>query len=229
MSEIMSLPIWLLIGVAALVVLDVVLFLADRYIMSFFVLLGTIFGLHYFFQTAEPILTFVQRIVADYAVYYLIAGVVVATIKWIIHCMKTANIIGELVAKFKRIDNYVPRNELGDNPSQYAMFVDYVETQAHSVYSHGGVNYLLNTDDFSSIDIPKIQTKDQMDKVLTPMARNYKARITFWVLQWPLVVATMFIEDLLIKIGHRVAELLDFALSKVARQFIARATSSIGV
>jgi hypothetical protein len=55
-------------------------------------------------------------------------------------------------------------------------------------------------------------------------ARNNIDRITFWVLQWPIVIVTTAFEDLIVNIGKNAARLFDFMLTRVSRMMI---TSSV--
>lgn len=80
-----------------------------------------------------------------------------------------------------------------------------------------------------SLDLPRSKQRNDeyVLNVLTPRTRDYLARVTFWVMQWPIVLIDFVLSDLLIKLGEHIAVLIDTVFSRMARMFVSNAIKGI--
>jgi hypothetical protein len=62
---------------------------------------------------------------------------------------------------------------------------------------------------------------------LTPRAKDNVGKITIWIYQWPVVIVSSLIEDLLIKLAKHFARFLDMVFSRVVRAMVAKATKGL--
>lgn len=190
----------LILGLVVILILaDIAFFVSDKYIFSFFFLLA-ILGISYFF--IPEVSAFVAErgwssIFTQLLPMYLAAGVGVALVKWVLYVLKKANYIKEMKAKFA----------LNGGDQSATRFVEWWNNQFGTRHisrcEDGGWGYVI-------------------DK-LTPSAKENIDRITFWVLQWPIVIVATILEDILIKLGKRVAELFDYLFNGVAKKIIGNA------
>lgn len=72
-----------------------------------------------------------------------------------------------------------------------------------------------------------VSTEDEMINELTPKAIHHKARITFWALEWPLVLISLVLEDILIRIGEWLAIVFDKVFTGVARRLVGNAIRGV--
>lgn len=191
----------LILGIVTILILaDIAFFVSDKYIFSFFLLLG-ILGVSFFF--IPEVASFVAErgwssILTQLLPMYLAAGVGVALVKWVLYVLKKANYIKAAKKKFTLNG--------GDDQSA-PKFVVWWNNQ----YGNRQIYHFENCDWDFVIDR------------LTPSAKENIDRITFWVLQWPIVIIATIFEDILIKLGKRVAELFDYLFNGVAKKIIGNA------
>lgn len=189
--------------------LDLVLFINDKYIASFFLLLGTIVFSYFFVPEAS-------QIVASYGwmgmftyvlPVYLGIGIGIAIVKWFLYNLKIAGRIKEAVGKFKKTfsSDGVPSREVNKK------FISYWNTY-----------YRPRVSEFHNYDSPEV-----IIDALTPTAKNEVERISFWILQWPIVVVATLLEDLLLKIGKHAAQFFDYAFNQLARKLVANAAKDL--
>ena len=193
-----------IIGVLLLV--DLLFFINDKYVVSFLGLIGITAGAWYFIPE-------VANLIATYGVFevaggYLVIGILTAGVKWFI-----ANI--SLWLKLRRA-----RSEFG---SKFAL-QDSPQHERHRAFAHfwndaygrGSLTPRINFYENTFENNPS-----HLVESLTLRAKDHIERISFWVLQWPIVIVATAFEDLLINIGRNVARFFDYAFTQFSRRLVA--------
>lgn len=196
--------------IIALLVFDVCLFtFFDRYIISFLFLLGMAVGAFFLLPTfaawAVEHMTDWPYIL-KWMSLYLVAGASVATLKWGFFNLKIRRELKRARDEFSSpaLDPIVRRKA-------------FVETlELGTIYK---TRMTLGSADYT--------TEEAFIAKLTPAARKYIDRVTFWALQWPLVLVGLILEDLLARIGEWLSDFYDFAFTRVARMLIGSAVKGI--
>jgi|SRR5579859_746865 len=62
---------------------------------------------------------------------------------------------------------------------------------------------------------------------LAPRAKDNIGKITIWIFQWPVVIVSSLIEDLIIKLAKHFATALDAMFSRVVRGMVAKVTKGL--
>jgi hypothetical protein len=207
-----------------LLFIDFLVFAAwDRYILSGVILVATIVAAYFFIPpVAEALAVMTLWDVAYYVGLYLAAGAGTAMIKWLAHLFKVGRFIGDCKATFSSYPNPDDVNKIRD----YRAFMTYVKDK--------GYNSVCRIDSYTSSDLnnalytmgresPPPISEDEMLAAITPRVANYRARIGSWVAQWPFVLLSLLFEDLLLKFGRWVADVLDLLFGRLARSIIKRA------
>lgn len=197
------------------------------------------------------------KIVAEYVPIYLVIGIGIATAKWVwfLRCVgatlkylkssfvtpvdvteKNQAEYDAAVAKYKtdlinweQSDAYRRNNK----PKEPAFFdpTPYAAIKNYAFYEHVkdkyGITELLRGQPKVRISNVRDFTKVSLTDVFTPRARDYIQRITFWVLQWPIVVLSTIVEDLILNIGTWVAQTFDTLFHNFARKIIGNAVKDI--
>jgi hypothetical protein len=201
---------FIIVFLTLFVIAEIGLFLADRYVWSFIVLISSLAYAVFFIPDVAAYVSLVGWwvIFTEMLPIYLAIGVVIATLKWFLFVLKRARKINEGYKKFSE------RTATSESRSRRKDFAEYWNSNYYHLgrVSITGVNF-TNDDEF-------IQT-------FTPKALNEVDRITFWVLQWPIVVVATFLEDLLIKFGKHVATLFDSIFNGVAKKIIGSSLKKI--
>ncbi len=189
-------------------VADLALFISDKYIASFFLLLGTLVASYFFVpEAAQIVATYGWMGMFTYVLpTYLGIGVGVAVIKWFFYNLKIAGRIKEAIAKFNK-----SCSGHNDEMAKRKSFIDFWNS-----------HYYPRVSSFQEWKDP-----DVVVDALTPKAKNEVDRITFWVLQWPIVVIATLLEDLLVKLGKHVADLFDYLFNQLARKLVSNATKDL--
>jgi hypothetical protein len=207
-----------------LLFIDFLVFAAwDRYILSGVLLIATAVAAYFFIPAvAEAFVGLTLWDVAYYAGLYLVAGAGTAMLKWLAHLFKVGRFISDCRSKFK----------------SYPMpaFVDTYDFRPFMAYvKDAGYDSVCRVDNFTSSNLtialhtvgcrtepPRI-SEEEMLAAITPRVANYRARISAWVAQWPFVLLALLFEDLLLKFGRWIADLLDWMFGHLARNIIKRA------
>lgn len=198
----------LLSVVAILLLVDLAFFIKDQYIASFFGLVSIVAGAWYFIpDVAVLIQTFgLLPILAG----YVGVGIGVATIKWFatnfIHWLRLREARSDFQDKYAKTD--------GDTPAsrEYA----FAKFWNNNFYQRGKL-YPRVTEHAESFECDS----NFLVNELTLRARDHIERISFWVLQWPIVIVATALEDLLINIGRNVARFFDWAFTQFSRRLVA--------
>lgn len=80
----------------------------------------------------------------------------------------------------------------------------------------------VNTDSKTNWNDPEIITE-----LLTPRAKKNVSTISFWVIQWPFVVVSTVIGDLLLKFGKHVAKWFDHLFTNIGKRLVRHASKGI--
>jgi hypothetical protein len=193
-----------------MILIDVLVFVEDRYLMSTFLLCVQIAGFAYFIPEVTSYITIQGwvSIIMHTVPWYLGIGVGIAAVKWIVHNFKVARLIKNATIKYSQLNATID-----SQVNKYSQFCKYVDNQPWwpvvgiKSTSYSGVSNIA-----------------QMNNYLTPKASQCADRITTWVLQWPIVLIAMLLEDVLGKFGRFVAELFSAVFAKLSGLLIANAT-----
>jgi hypothetical protein len=203
----------MLIGfISTLFLLDLVLFSFDRYIWSFVCIVAQVIIAYFFVDIFHTYVTTqgIWNLVTEYVPIYLGIGILVAILKWFIFSViSVPGKIKEFTETFKYTE--VP------GTTKYYQFLRCISDEY-------GVQKLLKGY-YPDFEIGV--TKEQMNEVLTPKAKNYIDRITFWVLQWPLVVLSTLLEDIILKIGKWVSTVFNAMFYRMSHLRVTSATQNL--
>lgn len=212
---------WFVVLISLLLVADLMLFTFDRYVLSFFMLLVNI-GLAWWLipdVTSFVVQYTVRGLLTHVLPIYLLIGVGVAFVKWILFNIKFANIVSNIKEDFKQ-------DKVG-----YEFESD---ADRRAAFAHFWNNRYRCDSMFSSDETPKLSTNafeyensESLVHQLTPRAKNFIERITFWVLQWPIVIVSTLISDFLVKIGRHVAIIFDKLFTQLSRAWMRRVVKDI--
>lgn len=188
---------------------DLTLFINDKYVASFFLLLGTLVASYFFVPEASQIVaTYGWMGMFTYILpVYLGIGIGVAVIKWFLYNLKIAGRIKDAIVDFKKKSSYADKS----GPEINKAFLSFWNS-----------NYRPRVSEFQEYSKPEV-----IVDALTPKAKEEVDRISFWILQWPIVVVATLLEDLLVKLGKHVAQFFDYAFNQLARKLVANAAKDL--
>ena len=194
-----------------LLIVDTLLFVNDRYFLSIFIPVGLFIGYIWIDRGIDNIIPFMRENILPYLWQYVLLGIITAILKWVLFVYSVGRKLTELSKSFNAKYRSLTSN-------RYQLFLRYVQDIV-------GIRNLLKSD--MSPDITSVITKDDMDKALSPKAIDQADRITSWVIQWPIVVLSVFIEDVLLKMGEWVSNVLDSLFSRFTKYVISDSTKSV--
>lgn len=177
---------------------------------------------------------------------YLGLGIVTAFGKWFLHVVRRVSWIKEAKATFIFKDAQAPdfRSALtrsGYDQEKYQSFDealnafknDWVDERPkrqreafvnhyryHTRQEHPGVEIELYEADYAVGDSAIVQA-------ISPRAVRNVGKITVWIYQWPMVVVSTLVEDVLLKLGRHLAKLLDNLFSRFVRRLVSDAISDL--
>lgn len=195
--------------IAVLLLVDLLFFINDKYIVSFLGLVVITAGAWYFIPE-------VANLVATYGLAQVIggyvgAGILTAAVKWFI-----ANVSLWLKLRNAREDfdhTYVKHDQpQSERHLAFAKFWN-INFARHSGSLVPRVDW-IGDDAFE-------RDPNKLVESLTLRAKDHIERISFWVLQWPIVIVATAFEDLLINIGRNVARFFDYAFTQFSRRLVA--------
>lgn len=196
---------------------EMMLFSFERYGWSLFCLIGNVVLAYFFIPAVEEFFKNTDATsLTIYGFEYLGAGIAVACVKWVFYVKKIAEKIAEWRIKFnKRVQeavepaaNGAKREQVPNTPSAFANFV---------AHEYNDFNYKFNG--LSS----GVNDNETLTTFLTPNAKNYIDKITFWVFQWPIVILDLLLYDILAKIGKHISTLINAIFNKVSRILVKNA------
>ncbi len=179
---------------------EIGLFLADKYVLSFvFILANLAFAFFFVPEFAAYIAAHGwMSILTELLPIYLVIGVGIAVAKWFLFVFKKSQKMQEC------------REKCGPDTTRS----NFVSTWNNRYYYYGSVG---------SWEERSLQNDDFFYGLFTPKAKNEVDRITFWILQWPIVVVATLFEDFLIKLGKHVATLFDSLFTGLSKRIIGSA------
>lgn len=143
-------------------------------------------------------------IITKYVPAYIGAGVATALIKWILLNLKVSSNI-QYHREFGKLN-----------------FMNKGDTELYAFVKSWNASYSRNR--------PHLDTNATLDEIitkLTPKAIDYVGRITVWVLEWPVVIVSLILDDVLRKFCTHLASLIDFTFNKLSRKLISNATKGL--
>ncbi|TFH07049.1 MAG: hypothetical protein E4H14_09385 [Candidatus Thorarchaeota archaeon] len=228
---------FILLILGALLVVDLLLFTFwDRYIISFFLLVGV--GIAAFWLLPE-FAAFIRdvgftKLLTVYLPAYLGVGVLTATAKWIVHIFKVAGSVKDL---FKQFTKELPK--LKADPTRIGLYprstdadtITKVLDNENQMFARYIYHVGTGEDDWRLKEViadnnvfrEDLSTREELVDALIPQAKKNVGRITFWALQWPITIISTLIEDVLIKLGKHLSRLFDYVFNRMARKIITRA------
>lgn len=199
----------LLSVIAVLLFIDLLFFINDKYVVSFFGLIGILAGAWYFIPE-------VAMFVAEHGWLYLTGtylgiGLVVGAGKWLI-----ANV--SLWIKLRNCRSDFQR----DNPPKDEPL--YVRQSRFANYWNN--KYASNSNSMIPciVYIKPEAFENNPTKLVDSLAlraKDHVERISFWVLQWPLVIVATALEDLVVNVGKNLARFFDYAFTQFSRRVVA--------
>jgi hypothetical protein len=193
-------------------IIDVIIFTADRYVWSAILLFTEVAGAYllvdsfHAYVTAEGFWMFLATAVPA----YIGIGIVVAAVKWITFNVRIANRVKEMADKFR-----------SDSTSGKNVFRQFLEN-----FNDHQINRLLKTN--NHLFHTSVSTKAEMVHQLTPQAKNYIDRIGGWIAQWPIVIIAFMFEDVILKIADIVSTIFGQVFTRFSKYLIGRAVAGIG-
>lgn len=244
----------LILFLLALVLIgDVMLFAFDKFIWSFVVFAGTIAGAYYYIPEFTSYVGLYNWF--DILIYglpaYLGLGAVTAAIKWIAFSHSISSDLTDakedFQAKYKGLDPKATVTIATDNSVDPALFGTKAPTPQvvpkfteNDITTHRRVAFLKHVDttigldklmrrivSFSNAVASDLSKEEALVDLFTPRTRHYIDRITFWVLQWPIVLIAFILEDLLVKFGRWVARMLDAVFNRMSRMMIGKSVKGL--
>lgn len=149
-----------------------------------------------------------QHFLTHYVLGYLIIGVITAAFKWVFHIWKVRDKIWEAREAYANRTSAMIDKAEEKGFSKYTVLAALYEESWHWKQRRE----LLNGKEPS-----ELKTEQQFIDAVTPNAKKNVDRITFWVLQWPIVILSTLLNDILTKIGREIARLFNYMFNRLAK------------
>lgn len=198
-----------------LVFIALCIYAADKYITSFVVFIaGVVLGYYAVDAFKELVTAFGWRNLIVYGIpAYFAAGGLVALAKWVFFNLTVASHIADVKREIStRI--FTGPNKEAERRKAF--------TEKWNIHSRYGEKF-----PYIDTTAPKYDSADWLREQLTPRARKNVERITFWILQWPLVLIALFFSDILAKVGKHAARFFDWLFAVPSRLLIKNATKDL--
>lgn len=199
----------LLTAIAVLLFIDLLFFVNDKYVVSFFGLVAIVAGAWYYIPEVTAFVA--THGIFELVMWYIAAGIVVATAKWFIANVSLWLKLRNSRADFKKSNPNVLDEPVHVRQSRFAKFWN-------AEYGRHGNSLTPHVDHCKPEDFENRPNK--LVDALTLRAKEHIERITFWVLQWPIVVVATALEDLIVNVGKNVARFFDYAFTQFSRRII---------
>lgn len=206
-----------------LLLIDLFVFTAlDRYVFSLIILLAAGAAAWFFVPAvSEYISSHHWTDIAVVAGAYLAVGAAVAFLKWVLFLFSVSRWVSEQAKAF----NAGPQGE--SESDRWSKFVyhlthSYEFTRKYRMDDMGGSKQLSHWGSSNGV-----KSKEEMLTVLTPVASDYVTRISMWVFQWPFVVIGSLLEDILLRFGEFVSEVIGALFGRLGRMIMRRAVTDI--
>lgn len=201
-----GLLVW--IGIGIIFLFSVGLFTQDKYGWATIVWVTLVGSFVYFVvYPANPFdLTFQEG--AFYVLTYLAVGIVVAIIRWIVIYFLHTRQIAKVRAMFES-----KRTDTGEFTIHDRVLFANLWNEAYraDTFHIDGYPYFPNyaTESFAS--------DNALTERLELHAAKNKARITSWIVAWPIVVTNSLVEDLFLKLSKHLVRLIDLLVGGIFR------------
>lgn len=205
--------------VGIILIIDLFLLANDRYVWSFLVTAASIAFAYYTFPEVPAVIQSIglSTILTWYLPMFVVLGIGVATVKWLLLVRNVADDIAAIRLGFPS-----SKEEDESDGQRRARFVNRVHERAQGYSNLSRIHNQLSR---LSSGVA-ISEKEMLDH-LTPQAKKEADRIAFWILQWPLVLLSTLIEDILLKLGKYVAQAFDAMFNRMSRGIISKAVTDI--
>jgi hypothetical protein len=211
-----------------LLLIDLFVFMAlDRYILSLVLLVVSAVGLYFLAPgVSEAFAGVTWQSVVLYSLGYLAVGTAVAVGKWILFLFGVGRYISNQREKFES----TPSKDLksGDGSDRYGNFLWFL-TKDSDFHRKFKLDDTCDAPikDWRYNDRTATTSKDDMLKLVTPVAKNYATRISMWVCQWPFVIIGLLFEDILVRFGQFVTDVIGVLFGKLGRLIIGRSVAGM--
>ena len=179
----------------ALILVDLLVFVNDKYILSFLFFVGSVIFTYHFFPTVGTAISSEpwENILKVWLPTYAVAGLIFTFIKWLLFVAKEMRRYKEELTKYLALKP----DTIAAHGIDFA-YAGFAKTKKSFIYDDS-------------------MTYDQLVVLLIPRAKDHVDRISFWFLQWPLVIVGTLIEDFLLKVGKHIARLFDEAFKEITK------------
>jgi len=192
------------------VIAELYAFADDRYIVSALLFIGSVAFFIWVAAGEYPGLfdSFTwKELLVKWLPTYLGAGIGVAFVKWLFYVRKKGKKLQESIADLKL-------HALKSKTNSTAIF-----DADGNITNYLKLNMDLPRNPFNSSI--KVHDRESFIDAWTPRATSEADRITFWIIQWPLVAVATVFEDLILNIGKWVAEIFETIFSKLSKTIVA--------
>jgi len=209
-------------AIILILLVDCVLFAYDKYILSAAGFLAVTVGAYMFIPDVAALVATYGYVEVGLA--YLGFGLLVALGKWVATSIKHGIRVREIRQEFDEssigkntdVTQVLRRRHFAELWNSRTQYTGPIELNPQISIPSAPHN--------ERVDNSRFENEDYIVDQLMIKARNNIDRITFWVLQWPIVIVTTAFEDLIVNIGKNAARMFDFMLTRVSRMMI---TSSV--
>lgn len=217
----------LLILVCALLIIDIALFSYEQYGWSLIVLVASCAAGYYMIpEVAALVDATTAEVLAYYIGAYLLAGVAVATVKWLAYVRNIGSDLSEVRKTCPK--GYVYTGRIyGDNVefNNYASLAAYIIDKASRTEQPSLSRFIRNEASTSENTLRGIDSVEALINAFMPSARKNVDRITYWLVLWPFVLIDLVLNDIIAKLGKHLATLFNKLFGRLTRFII---TSAIG-
>lgn len=227
----------ILVIIAILFLIDVIVFSYDRYDWSIGIMVATIVGAYFFTPYIKDFIHSAGwvAITTKYIPGYLAAGLATALLKWLAFSFRHIGTIKKIKAWFdaavSKDPNFVKKTlDPYDNNRNGTKDIELTEGHTRMAF----VEYFKSKLEHDSPSRKHIYTEGvdfnkptAIVDALTPRAKENVGIISIWVFQWPIVIVSLLLSDLLLKITRTIATALDALFSAVSRKLVAGATKGL--
>lgn len=194
----------------------------------------------------EPVKTLVNSYGLSALIFaipaYLLAGLMVMLLKWFLQIRQFGKWLALQIVEFSKITEY--QYSFGHtylmsdpaNQNRYA-FLDYLITTpdykaSHDHYSKG--NKFSKMIDTSMLSNPQnrgiiAESPDKMIEAITPKMSQHVYPLTFWILNWPITLIALVVQNFVIELVNNVIELFDGTFKKLNKAIVKRLIKDVSI
>lgn len=233
---------FLIVAIIAIIAITVALFAFDKYVWSFLVMVASIAAAYYLLPEVAAFVDAIgwTAILAFYLPVYLGLGAATAVLKWLLFLRGVSSDISEMRSGFEQsyrppAPATIPGDVMisGIEPKVRALSErELIVAKREQFLRHLRLSDRSKFESFAKLkwsghgDV-NLEREESLIDLLTPRAKQYIDRITFWVLQWPIVLLSLILEDLILKVGKQIARALDAVFNRLARTLVGNAVKGL--